>query len=69
MNRRRIEIIALAALILATAIERPSMPGISVDLRPTIDAAGSFAPQRIDTACEFGRQALGLLARWIGHRI
>ena len=60
MARRRLEIIALAALILFAAAERPSI-GIPAATYQVAD----FAPQRVETVRDLGLIAVKLAITWI----
>ena len=60
MTRRRLEIIALAALILFAAAERPS-----VGTPATTYQVADFAPQRVETVRDLGLIAVKLAITWI----
>ena len=63
MKKRRIEIVALAALILFAVAERPH---VAIDVPATLYQVGDFAPQRVETVRDLGVIAVKLLVDWVG---
>lgn len=65
MNKRRLEIALLAALIVLATAERPAIVDAAIELRPTMYQVGEFAPQRVETVRDLGIIAVKLLIAWI----
>lgn len=63
MRNRRVALILVAVLLLASAVRHPS-----ADVRVLTHQAGDPAPQRVQAAVDLGVMAFSLLITWTAKR-